>query len=79
MPDQVRDSVKTDRVKRLEGLCETLSAEFRASCKGMRERVLWESDNHEGKMSGYTGNYLRMESVWDSDRIGTIEEITISD
>ena len=77
MPEQVRDSVKTERVKRLEELCETLSAGFRASCKGMKEKVLWESDNHGGMMSGYTGNYLRMEREWDSGRIGTIEEITI--
>ena len=77
MPDQVQDSVKTERVARLEALCEELHAAFVASCKGMKEKVLWEAARKDGKMEGYTGNYIRLERPYDPARAGKIEEITI--
>lgn len=77
MPGQVRDGVKTERVKRLEALCASLHSEFEASCRGLRERVLWESTVHDGLMSGYTGNYLRVTRPYDASKVGTIEEVTL--
>lgn len=77
MPDQVQDSRKTERVARLEELCGRLNAEFIESNRGIRERVLWESSEKGGKMSGYTGNYIRIEQAYDPARVGTIEEVTI--
>ena len=77
MPDQVQDSIKTERVKRLEELCDTLHAAFAESCKGLTEDVLWEGAEKGGKMAGYTGNYLRVERPFDAAKIGTIERITL--
>ncbi|MBQ9184897.1 MAG: tRNA (N(6)-L-threonylcarbamoyladenosine(37)-C(2))-methylthiotransferase MtaB [Bacteroidales bacterium] len=77
MPGQVQDSIKTERVKRLEALCEKLHSSFAESCKGMPEEVLWEGAEKGGKMSGYTGNYLRIERPFESDKIGKIEKIVI--
>ena len=56
MPDQVQDSVKTERVARLEALSADLHAAFVAANKGLPERVLWESSVKDGQMFGYTGN-----------------------
>ena len=77
MPDQVQDSVKTERVARLEALCEDLHAAFVASCRGMKEKVLWEAASKGGRMEGYTGNYIRLERPYDPARAGQTEEITI--
>ena len=77
MPDQVQDSIKTERVKRLEELCDSLHAAFAESCKGHTEDVLWEGAEKGGKMTGYTGNYLRVERAFDAAKIGTIERITL--
>jgi MiaB-like tRNA modifying enzyme len=75
--DQVRDSVKTERVARLEGLCTELHSEFVEKNRGRHERVLWESDVHDGMMGGYTGNYIRLERPFDPLKVNTIEDIII--
>lgn len=77
MPAQVQDSVKTDRVSRLESLCRELNEEFLSSNKGVREKVLWESSDKGGMMYGYTGNYIRLEKEYDSSLCGKIEELVI--
>lgn len=77
MPDQVQDSKKTERVARLEELCDRLNADFVESNRGIRERVLWESSDKGGKMSGYTGNYIRITRDFDPEKVGKIEEVTI--
>ena len=75
--DQVQDCVKTKRVAMLEELCKSLNEEFIASQKGVKERVLFEESNNGGMMSGYTGNYIKVESPWDEKLAGQIVEVTL--
>ena len=77
MPDQVQDSVKTERVARLEALCEQLHSAFVAENKGLPEKVLWESSVKDGLMAGYTGNYIRVEKPYDPALVNTLESIVI--
>ena len=77
MPDQVQDGVKTERVARLEALCEDLHAAFVAQNKGLPERVLWESSVKDGKMAGYTGNYIRLEKPYDPAWVNRLEDIVL--
>ncbi len=77
MPDQVPEPVKTERVARLETLCKELHDSFVARHKGKREQVLWESDRKDGKMAGYTGNYIRVERPFDPARVNTLEDIIL--
>ena len=77
MPDQVQDSVKTERVARLEALSADLHAAFVAANKGLPERVLWESSVKDGQMFGYTGNYIRVEKPYDPALVNTLENIVI--
>jgi threonylcarbamoyladenosine tRNA methylthiotransferase MtaB len=77
MGGQVREGIKTERVEILEDLCSDLHREFVESNRGLKARVLWESDCKDGMMGGYTGNYIRKETAWDTSRIGKIEEVTI--
>ncbi len=75
--DQVQDRVKTQRVARLEALCQELHGSFVAANKGLRETVLWESSVKDGCMGGYTGNYIRLERPYDPSRVNTLEEVTL--
>lgn len=75
--DQVQDCVKTKRVAMLEELCKNLNEEFIASQKGVREHVLFEEDNNDGVMSGYTGNYIKVDRPWDPTLAGKIVEVTL--
>ena len=75
--DQVQDSLKTERVARLEALCEELHAAFLSANKGVRETVLWESSVKGGLMGGYTGNYIRLEKPWDPALVNQLETVTL--
>ena len=77
MPDQVQDSLKTERVARLEALSDDLHAAFVAANRGLPERVLWESTVKDGLMYGYTGNYIRVEKPYDPQLVNTLEDIEI--
>ena len=75
--DQVQDSVKTERVARLEALCSELHSAFEATNKGLSETVLWESSVKDGIMSGYTGNYIRVEKPYDAASVNQLETIVL--
>ena len=77
MPDQVQDSVKTERVARLEALSDDLHAAFAAANQGLPERVLWESSVKDGMMAGYTGNYIRVEKPYDPALVNQLEDIIL--
>lgn len=74
---QVSESDKRDRVTRLTELSGRLYSNFELQNKGRKENVLFESSQKGGKMFGYTGNYIRIEHVFDKDLIGKIVEVTI--
>ena len=75
--DQVQDSVKTERVARLEALCAELHRDFVSAHQGIKETVLWESSVKGGLMGGYTGNYIRVEKPFDPASVNQLEEITL--
>ena len=77
MPYQVSETVKKARVAELEGLCEKLHGEFVEANRGVKAKVLWESKEKGGSMSGYTGNYIRLSRPWDPALSGKITEETI--
>lgn len=75
--DQVQDSKKTDRVERLEALCTELHESFESRHKGIKAKVLFESKEKGGMMSGYTENYIRVTEPYREDAIGRVTEVTI--
>ena len=75
--DQVQDSVKTQRVQRLEELCQQLHEEFMKEHAGMKANVLFESTDRKGMMEGYTENYIRVSQPFDPEKIGKVVEVTI--
>lgn len=77
MPNQVSESVKTERVKALEELCAKLHEEYIARYRGTTQKVLFESKLKEGLISGYTANYIRVARPYDKSLIGKIIDVTI--
>ena len=77
MPGQVREQVKTERVRKLEELCASLNSQFVEANRGLKARVLWESSDHGGVMSGFTENYIRVERPYDPALSGQITEVII--
>ena len=77
MPGQVTERVKHERVLTLEELCARLHGEFVEANRGIRERVLFESKEKDGNMSGYTGNYIRIVRPYDEALVGRLTDIII--
>lgn len=77
MPGQVSEQVKHERVLALEELCDRLHSEFVEANRGIREKVLFESKEKNGNMSGYTGNYIRIERAYDPELVGKLTDIII--
>lgn len=75
--DQVQESIKTDRVARLEKMSDRLHADFCLANKGREADVLFESANKGGMMFGYTDNYIRIEREYDPEQIGRIVKVTV--
>jgi len=78
MGAQVPEPEKERRVQVLEELCARFSADFRLANVGRQAKVLFESRERGGMMSGYTENYIRIERPYDADLIGQISEVQIS-
>jgi threonylcarbamoyladenosine tRNA methylthiotransferase MtaB len=59
LPGQVPDAVKKQRVHRLIGLANRMSADYRARFLGRTATVLWES-RRDGAWEGLTDTYIRV-------------------
>lgn len=77
MSDQVDEQIKQERVHRLEALCDKLHKEYYESFKGATEEVLFESTQKNGKMFGYTRNYILVERPYDKELIGKISTVVL--
>ena len=77
MPGQVPDNVKKMRVEELEQLCSDLHSRFIEANRGIKEKVLFESTDRNGRMEGYTGNYIRIERGYDPALCGKIVDVVI--
>ena len=72
LPGKVQDSVVTDRVRELEGLCRELHGSFCRRAEGSEADVLFESTLRGGMMFGYTGNYIRVKAPCNRKAINRI-------
>lgn len=77
MPGQVSEQLKHERVLALEELCGRLHDEFVEANRGIHEQVIFESKEKNGNMSGYTGNYIRIERPYEAALVGQLTDIII--
>ena len=77
MPDQVQESIKTQRVEQLSQLCNELHQEYCNRYNGTTQQVLFESTQKGGMMYGYTGNYIKVERPYNKSLIGKLSEVEL--
>jgi threonylcarbamoyladenosine tRNA methylthiotransferase MtaB len=78
MEGKVAEGEKRRRSQLLHQLSELKKREFYASQIGKSALVLWESDNLNGFMHGFTGNYIKVCTPFNPDLINQIIPVKIT-
>lgn len=77
MPESVPMSERHRRSMELQELSDRKKEAFYRANKGRKANVLWEADNEDGMMYGFTENYIRVGRKFDEQYINEITEETI--
>lgn len=77
MEGKVEEREKRRRSQLLHELSETKKNQFYTRQTGKIAEVLWESDNIKGFMHGFTGNYIKVRTTFDSSLINQITKVKI--
>lgn len=77
MQDRVPLKVRNDRTTQLRSLSEKKKRAFYESQIGATRWVLFESELREGKMQGYTDNYIRVSADYDPLRVNSLVPFTL--
>lgn len=75
LPGKVSHSEREKRSKRLIALSESLSSEFRFRNIGQTSDVLFEHTKSDGQATGFSANYIKVETGWDAKLPGTIRKV----
>lgn len=73
MKDAVPMHVRKDRSKMLHILSDKKKRAFYESQLEKKRLVLWESENHDGVMHGFTENYVKVKKPYDKESENTLE------
>ncbi|MEM6522284.1 MAG: tRNA (N(6)-L-threonylcarbamoyladenosine(37)-C(2))-methylthiotransferase MtaB [Bacteroidota bacterium] len=77
MDNVVPLNVRHKRSKMLRSLSEKKRHQFYSENLGRHDIVLWENDQEEGMMLGFTSNYVKVAAKYDPLRINEIEEVSL--
>ena len=77
MEGQISEEEKKARVDILEKMCLSFHEKFIESQRGTKVQVLFESKEKDGMMSGYSGNYIKVNRRYDPDLTGKIVEVEL--
>ena len=78
MQNTVSGNVRAKRSKMLRGLSVKKRRAFYESQIGMNKTVLFESENKEGYIHGFTENYVKVKTPWNPELVNTLHEINLS-
>lgn len=76
MPNSVPMNVRKDRSKMLHILSDKKKRAFYESQLGKSGLVLWESENHDGFMHGFSENYIKVVKPYCEDSENTLQNVT---
>jgi len=74
----VPKNVRAKRSKMLRGLSAKKRRAFYESQLGTTHTVLFEGENKEGYIHGFTENYVKVKTPWNPELVNTIHDITLS-
>ncbi|KZS38613.1 tRNA (N(6)-L-threonylcarbamoyladenosine(37)-C(2))-methylthiotransferase MtaB [Aquimarina aggregata] len=72
-------NVRKKRSKMLRGLSAKKRRAFYESQLGSTRTVLFESENKEGYIHGFTENYVKVKMPWNPEYINTVHQIKLKD
>jgi threonylcarbamoyladenosine tRNA methylthiotransferase MtaB len=78
MPNVVPMNVRNKRSKMLRGLSVKKRRAFYESQIGSHRTVLFESENKEGYIHGFTENYVKVKTPWNPELVNTLHEINLT-
>jgi threonylcarbamoyladenosine tRNA methylthiotransferase MtaB len=78
LPDVVPMNVRNKRSKMLRGLSVKKRRAFYESQIGTNRTVLFESENKEGYIYGFTENYVKVKTPWNPELVNTLHKINLS-
>ncbi|MGB5553993.1 MAG: tRNA (N(6)-L-threonylcarbamoyladenosine(37)-C(2))-methylthiotransferase MtaB [Flavobacteriaceae bacterium] len=78
MKDPVPKNIRNKRSKMLRGLSVKKRRAFYESQLGTTRTVLFEGENKEGYIQGFTENYVKVKAPWDPALVNTLHEIELT-
>jgi threonylcarbamoyladenosine tRNA methylthiotransferase MtaB len=78
MQGAVPANVRAKRSKMLRGLSVKKRRAFYESQIGTSRTVLFESENKEGYIHGFTENYVKVKAPWNPELVNTLHEVTLT-
>ena len=78
MDNVVPKNVRTKRSKMLRGLSVKKRRAFYESQLGSDRTVLFESENKEGYIHGFTENYVKVKTPWNPELVNTLHNIKLT-
>ena len=78
MDGVVPDAVRAKRSKMLRGLSAKKRNAFYESQLGKEKTVLFESDNKQGYIHGFTENYVKVKTPWDPALVNTLHKVKLT-
>jgi threonylcarbamoyladenosine tRNA methylthiotransferase MtaB len=75
----VPKNVRSKRSKMLRGLSVKKRRAFYESQKGSERTVLFESENKEGFIHGFTENYVKVKAPWNPELVNTLHNIKLTE
>ena len=78
MKNAVPKNVRSKRSKMLRGLSVKKRRAFYESQLGNRKTVLFEGENKEGYIHGFTENYVKVKTPWNPELVNTLHKVKLS-
>ena len=77
MEGVVPKNIRAKRSKMLRGLSAKKRRAFYNSQLGITLTVLFESENKQGYIHGFTQNYVKVKHPWNPELVNTLREVTL--
>jgi threonylcarbamoyladenosine tRNA methylthiotransferase MtaB len=75
----VPKNVRSKRSRMLRGLSAKKRRAFYESQIGSKRTVLFEGENKEGYIHGFTGNYVKVKAPWNPELVNTLHKVELSE
>ena len=79
MEGVVPKNIRNKRSKMLRGLSVKKRRAFYESQLGNSLTVLFESENKDGYINGFTQNYVKVKAPWNPDLVNTLHKVTLTE